>query len=874
MYHSFRIQYDTSPGETVQLVLDGASVDLQWLGGGWWGGAAEASSAVRYHYRVVAGDAVVAEEAIPYRDAAGAGGADLVVDRWRPAEAARLSRHSALFTRSLPARYAGAQDPAAPAVGSGLVRFRLHEPWVPEGMVPAVVGGADELGNWDPAAAVPLAPSPYPTWQVAVDLTDPAPSYKYVLLDGDGKLVSWETGADRTLPAIGTAETVVLDDEMRGLEPWRGAGVAVPVFSLRSERGMGVGEFTDLMAFADWAADVGFSVIQLLPVNDTVLDHDWDDSYPYNPVSVQALHPLYVDVAAIEGHGVETMIAAARERFNDLEEIDYVAIMDHKWVLLRQAYANLKDGLDDDPDFADFVDEEWEWLGPYSAWAMFRDHYSSAISSDWGADSRYDVARVDAMAMPAAAEYDGLRFHWFVQFHLNRQLNAAASYVRRRGLALKGDLPIGVAPESVDVWTQPDLFHIGAQTGAPPDAFAALGQNWQFPTYDWGRMEANGFAWWKDRFKALASYVDVYRIDHVLGFFRIWEIPPGGFDGLTGYFRPSLPLSESEVETALGVVDVGRLTQPWVDRIEIKERFAEHGPAVLARFFTGPEASLELAADVATQREILSAFAAGALPELEGTVRADVERALLDVAADVLLIRVDDGYAPRISWQETGHYRRLDSGQQARFDAMAVDFFHHRHSELWEQQGRRTLPAIVAAADLLTCGEDLGMVPALVPRIMNELGLLGLEIERMPKRLGEWVADPAAAGYLSVVSPGTHDTTTLRQWWSEDPELAARYWSEVLDREGPAPHAATAELVTAIVAGQLASPAMLSIIPIADLLATDEDLRRRDPDAERINDPANRHNRWRYRIHLTTAELAAATEFNDRVRTLIRGSSR
>ncbi len=247
---------------------------------------------------------------------------------------------------------------------------------------------------------------------------------------------------------------------------------------------------------------------------------------------------------------------------------------------------------------------------------------------------------------------------------------------------------------------------------------------------------------------------------------------------------------------------------------------------------------------------------------------------MLDAAAEVLLVEVDGGYQPRISWEATEPYQRLTPDQQVRFDALAIDFFHHRHTVQWEQQGRTTLPAVVAATDLLACGEDLGMVPDLVPRLMNEMGLLSLEIERMPKRLGAWIADPAEAPYLSVVSPSTHDTTTIRMWWEEDRALIDRYWREALREEGDPPATATPAVCEAIVRRQLASPAMLCVIPMSDLLAIDGELRRPEIATERINDPANRHNKWRYRLQLSLADLAAAGGFNERLRTMIREHAR
>ena len=870
MQTTFHIHYATALGEHLEIVFgDAAPTTLGWVGDGWWTTTVDVAPHTGYHYRVVSGEAVTTAELGPLRTTPEIPGPVSVIDRWRRDDSARLSQQSAFFARARSALYPA--EIAAPPPGGATVR--LIEPAIPEGHRPAIVGASPSVGAWDPSGAVVLHPSPYPWWEAHVN--DLEGAYKYVLLGPNGAVTAWETGPNRILPETDAdAAVIVNDDDVDGLTSWRGAGTAIPVFALRSQNGVGVGQFTDLIPLADWAADVGISVIQLLPVNDTVLNHDWDDSYPYNPVSVQALHPLYIDLDEMAGAVIAGEIETARAAVNNLPEIDYVRVMELKWHLLRTAYAAAAASLDGDDAFLEFVDREWEWLGPYSAWCMFRDRHGTPDFNQWGADATYNEERVSAMAMPGGPDHDELRFHWFVQFHLHRQLTGAADHARSRGVALKGDLPIGVAPESVEVWTKPDLFHVGAQTGAPPDAFAVRGQNWQFPTYNWNRMAEDGYQWWQARFRALAAYVDVYRIDHVLGFFRIWEIPPSADDGLLGYFRPSLPLTADEVRAALGEVDVARLVRPMIDEAGLESRFGGFAATVRSRFFLMRDGLLELKPTVATQRAIMHAFSDGVLDVLPEEDLAGVRRALLDVAAEVLLVEVGGGYQPRISWESTEHYRRLSPDQRARFDAMAIDFFHHRHSEQWEHQGRITLPAVVAATNLLACGEDLGMVPDLVPRLMNEMGLLSLEIERMPKRLGAWIADPAEAPYLSVVSPSTHDTTTLRMWWEEDRELIGRYWREALGQHGDPPASATPEVCEAIVRRQLASPAMLCVIPMSDLLAMDGELRRDEPASERINDPSNRHNKWRYRLQLAIDDLAGSDAFNDRLRAMIRDSGR
>ncbi len=862
MATTFHLHYAAPFGLQVALVVADEVTPLEWNEGDWWTATLDIPARTAYRYAVVGGGEVQPEHGparlVPDEPSA-------VVDRWRSPDPARRSRTSSLFTRSLTNLYT--KRPTE----SGEVTLRLLEPAIRPGWRIVVTGDSVALGEWEPDAGVPLHPAPYPWWEASFATSGTPVDYKYVVIDERGGR-RWEVGRNRRILAT-TGRTVVTDDEVSGLTGWRGAGVAIPVFSLRTERGVGVGQFTDLEPLADWAAAVGLSLVQLLPVNDTVLNHDWDDSYPYNPVSVHALHPLYIDLDAIERGGIEKEVAEARARLNPLPEIDYVTVMEEKWRLLRLAYANASNHLAADRDFAAFVARERHWLVPYSAWCTLRDRHGTPDFRRWEGDATYRADRIERMAQPGSVDYDDLRFHWFVQYHLHRQLTAAAEYARQCGVALKGDLPIGVAPESVEVWQHPELFHIDAQTGAPPDAFAVHGQNWQFPTYDWDTMAADGFQWWRDRFTALARYVDAYRIDHVLGFFRIWEIPQSADDGLLGHFRPSLPLSADEVRAALGDVDLDVLLRPFITVAGL-ERFGEHAERVRTGFFMERNGGFVLMPGVATQRRILRAFDHGILDDLDEAERAAIARGLLDIAADVLLLEVADGYQPRISWQDTTHYTGLAPHQQTAFDAMAIDFFHHRHSELWEIHGRETLPPIVEATDLLACGEDLGMVPELVPRIMNELGLLSLEIERMPKRLGEWMADPSHAPYLSVVSPSTHDTTTLRMWWTEDTALTARYWQEALGQIGPVPPELDGGTATALMRRQLSSPAMLCILPMSDVFAIDESVRRNEVATERINDPANRHNKWRYRLHLSLEELASADGFNAAVRNLIAASGR
>lgn len=866
---TFRIHYLTVVGEELRVVLAGTEHVLEWIGGGWWGGDARSYRGAPYHYRLRKGTMVTDEPGPLRRAPAAAGDHVTVVDRWRGEDPARSSRESALFRSALAA---GHPEPLeGPPRG---LTVRVLAPEVPPGHRPGVVGSTETLGSWSPARAIALHPGPSPWWRVSTEHADSACEYKYVLLDEAGDVVLWEQGPNRSVPMVAEGPTVVTDDEIRGIPAWRGAGVGVPVFSLRTERSVGVGQFTDLVPFVDWAAAVGLTVVQLLPVNDSIKSHDWDDSYPYDVVSVRALHPMYVDLADVGVDAVAADVEAARAECDSQPEIAYLRVMEIKWSIMRKAYEYVADELDGDADFAEFVDREWEWLGPYSMWCVLRDTHLTAEHDAWGEDRRFDADRLDLMSAPGSEAHRELQFHWWVQHHLHRQLRVAADHARSRGVALKGDLPIGVSPRSVETWAHPQLFHLGAQAGAPPDAFAVRGQNWGFPTYDWEQMAKEGYGWWRARFAALARYVDVYRIDHVLGFFRIWEIPPDAVDGLLGRLRPCRPLHREEVASWLGDVDVSVLTRPAVDADLLAARFGRRADLVRERFFVGEDDDLRLAPGRDTQRLIVETIDGGALDGIPLDERPTIARTLLDIAADGLLLEAGDGYHPRISWAATEGYRRMPVESRARFDALAEDFFYRRHDDEWAAIGRDRLAAIVDATDMLACGEDLGMVPAMVPAVMNDLGMLSLEIERMPKVLGAWIADPADAPYLSVVSPGTHDTSPLREWWREDAATTARYWRNALGQAGEPPDEATPAIVEEIVARHLASPAMLAIVPLSDLLGMDAELRRTDGLSERINDPADRYHRWRYRMHLTVEELSAAATFNERLRSMVAASGR
>jgi 4-alpha-glucanotransferase len=752
--------------------------------------------------------------------------------------------------------------------------FCLQMALLPEGLVPCVIGSAEELGEWGYAGAVPMVEVSENFWKVGVELpVGERVEYKYGLYSrSDGSAVKLEDGANRVLKPRGGADHVVVSDEgfrRSADQKFRGAGVAIPVFSLRSAAGCGVGEFADLKAMADWAGEVGLRMLQILPINDTTSSRTWTDSYPYSAISVFALHPLYLRLDAMSHPPVnKAALAADRKRLNALKDVDYEAVMAVKWRVTREIFDKHHDAILRDKAFLAFLQRNRDWVLDYAVFCVKRDEHGTADFSKWGEWAAYEPKKAESLAISTEVMY----FIW-LQYELDRQLADAVAHLRSVGVALKGDLPIGVDRDSVDAWVAPHLFKMNAQAGAPPDPFAAKGQNWGFPTYDWAEMKKDGYAWWRARFAKLSRYFDAYRIDHILGFFRIWQVPQEHIEGIMGWFDPALPVKEAEFAERGIAFDRERFCTPYIHRRNLEQAFGELTDAVMRDFLTDKGASrFALKEEFATQRRIADHFSK--LRSGDWVNQDWLRAALMDLVAEVLFLEAKPGeFHPRMSMEETDSFKALDAETQGRLRELYVDYFFRRQEGFWEAQALEKLPAMRAASDMLLCGEDLGMVPACVPGVMRTLGILSLEIQRWPKDGGAEFGHPAYTPYMSVVTTGTHDMSTLRGWWREDDKARARYAWEMFRKAFPEEDLAP-ETVGRILAQHLHSPAMWAVFPFQDLLAMDADLRSDDIEGERINVPAITPFYWRWRMEIPIRKLAGAEGFNAKLKGMVAEAGR
>jgi len=547
-----------------------------------------------------------------------------------------------------------------------------------------------------------------------------------------------------------------------------------------------------------------------------------------------------------------------------LPDLDYEQVMKIKLLTVKELYEVQKEEFEKDPQYLSFFEQNRHWLVPYAAFCALRDKYGSPDFTGWKTNSKYDPDVIAKYVLPGSRQYGAVALQYFIQYHLHLQLREAADYAHEHGVIMKGDIPIGIYRYSCDAWITPALFHMDQQAGAPPDDFAVKGQNWGFPTYNWKEMAKDGFAWWKQRFEQMSNYFDAFRIDHILGFFRIWSIPMDAVQGILGRFDPAIPVYRIEFNERNIWFDYDRYTKPFINEAVVWDIFGKDSDQVKADYLHWEgNGFFSLKAPFNTQRKVEAHFSGLEKSDLHDKIRDG----LYDLISNVLLFEIEgtggQQFHFRIAMEKTASFRYLEYNTQQQLKALYINYFFSRQDAFWQKEAMHKLPALKRATNMLVCGEDLGMVPRCVHQVMKELGILSLEIQRMPKNPAREFFHPAEAPYLSVVTPSTHDMSTIRGWWEEDRAQIQRFFNQDLDQWGEAPLFCEPWINKAIILQHLHSPAQWSIFQLQDILGMSETFRRENPHDERINVPANPHHYWRYRMHLTLEELIKESSFND-----------
>lgn len=639
-------------------------------------------------------------------------------------------------------------------------------------------------------------------------------------------------------------------------------GTAIPVGALRGEQSIGVGEFPDLPAFGELCKNMGLALIQLLPVNDTGYD-----SSPYSALSSCALHPLYLRIqelpeAVAEPGFAEKVEIQLGDFFRDYPRFPYYRLLRAKMELLRKLYT-AHEGLIADKakpggSLASWIQEN-PWVKEYAVYRRLKEANGEKSWKDW--ESYQKVTAADIQALWEDPLLWGQHLFWvWVQEALDIQFRKAATALKALGIILEGDIPILMNEDSCDVWAHPEYFHQELSAGAPPDMYSPLGQNWGFPIYNWQAQVKDGYEWWKNRLKVAEKYYGAYRIDHVLGFFRIWASRREDISAILGRFVPAIPLDTKDLEE-LGF-DSSRIR--WVSQPHIPTE------EVWNSLKTGGLDSSILAAEA--QRvfaRTLDQIGQEDLWLFKQSIKGekDIEALDLHPAAKAYLLAAWDNrifleyakgrYSPVWYYRNSRSYASLSQEEQQNLEALLTK--NRQASEaLWEKQGKKLLTVLKKASSMLPCAEDLGAVPECVPRVLSKLKILGLKVVRWSRRWEE-----PGAPYLpvteypplSVCTPAVHDSSTLREWWEKEVDL--QQFTDFLGVQNQDLSRKYTPSIAKIILNTLArAPSQFLVIQIQDLLHLSQRWYAPDPSQERINVPGTVDDfNWTYRLPASIKEI-------------------
>lgn len=637
----------------------------------------------------------------------------------------------------------------------------------------ALCGAHYSCGSWDPQRAIPLTltRNGY-VLQFPMRLQT---EYKIILKLDSGEVI-WEEGANRLYtPDHDGIFTLRYETPPKFFEQNKGdrpqlRGTAVPIFSLRTDYSYGIGDLRDAVELLEWQRVNHQNILQLLPIYDTTFYRNERDSYPYNAVTTYGIHPIYLNVRALPGYKTAQERAIWEEQarqLNQLESIDYVAVLRLKEQVMDRLFETwYKDASITDNSFIQFCEDQKEHLLPYALFCTIRDMNPgksvvdflpySEVLEEWVANKSYLGENIEKQVTK----------HSWRQFYLYKQLEKLSYSAANRNILIKGDLPIGVARDSVDTWVYPELFHLDKEAGSPPDNFSDTGQDWGFPTYNWDVIQQDGYQWWKRRFSHMAQYFDAIRIDHILGFFRIWSIPAGTGNPALGYYVPALGYTKQEIGDIL-----------------------------------------------------------------------------------VLCNRDEKGlYHPPLAIQDHKNYQDLTPIQQQKALKIRDDYYYNRNEALWRQTAIERLSNVMAASDLLICGEDLGVLPKSIQEVLQSLEILSLEVLRMPKKLGRDFVLPHDIPELSVFTTSTHDMPSLRAWWAsltDDEQWALAKLYRFEDEITP----------KGLVRALMNTDALLLILPLQDWFVLSDYGSQVKPEDEQINVPEDPYHIWNYRMPGTISQL-------------------
>ena len=641
-------------------------------------------------------------------------------------------------------------------------------------------------------------------------------------------------------------------------------GVVVPVGALRSRNGMGVGEFPDLARLALLCKKMKIKIIQILPVNDTGFE-----SSPYSSLTAFGLHPLYLRIEDLEefktaAPSIKKQLKKARQNFDKDTRFSHYKVLKEKLEICQALYDANKAEIVKSANIAKWIEKN-SWVKEYSVYRRLKEVNEGKSWKVWQEYHTVTSADIEKLWNDKDLREEHLFWVW-LQLALDTQFANAARAIADAGIILKGDLPILMNEDSCDVWANPKIFIQELSAGAPPDMYSPEGQNWGFPIYNWEAQEKDNYSWWRKRLEVAEKYYQAYRIDHVLGFFRIWASSREDSSSALGRYVPYTQVISGDLKK-IGC-DKSRIrwvSQPHIPTGELLDVLKNNCGKVSS------DAEVAAAAD-----KIFS----GALERINNEElwlfkknikgEKDIENLELHPAVHKYLIRkwhdrifleYEKGkFFPVWYFRDSKAYNSFSKDEKEELEAL-LEKRRIKSEKIWEAQGKKLLSVLAESSGMLPCAEDLGAVPACVPKTLSKLKILGLRVVR-------WFCDWGREGQpfipfeeypqLSVCTPAVHDSSTVREWWEREvnqeqfsgfigvPSLPKIY------------NPGTAKIILSKIAS---ARSRFRIFQIQDLLHLSNKWYAEDPASERVNVPGTLNDfNWTYRLPAPLEEIAKDKE--------------
>ena len=665
-------------------------------------------------------------------------------------------------------------------------------------------------------------------------------------------------------------------------------GVAVPLGALYTKENPVIGEYPDLAVFAEFCKKSQIEIIQLLPVNDT-----GTQSSPYSGLSAYALHPIYIRLSDIpEFKALYEADEKFRKKYDSFISkfgyalrYDYDGISKAKESLILDLYASsetYKNGKADEK-LSKFIKDN-DWVKTYSVYKNLKHNYEQASWKSWHKEDQKKSAEEIAALWNKKAFYKEHLFHAWCQMIAAEQLLEATKKVHELGIKIKGDMPILMNDDSCDAWAFPQFFNQELRAGSPVDNENPTGQNWGFPTYNWKNLKADGYSWWKKRLTLSEKFYDAYRLDHILGFFRIWAIPDTDANAINGHTEPYAALKIDDLYK-LGFDDdrIRWLSQPHIPTGVIEDITWNHESAhkILSVFCDKIE-NEELWRFKKSVKGSQQIYWTNLSEYCNDDAANRIRQKLVEYWSNRTLLEVAKNkfvplwiYFKSTSWQ-TLNDREKDILKKE-FDALDV-----KNETLWRKQSDEILSELTKSVKMTPCGEDLGVDIKCVPEIMQKNGILGLRVIRWSRKWaenGQPYIPFADYNPLSVATTSVHDSSTIRQWWNEEKDSAKAFVYENAEAFGLKKDWAeaekysqtdfTPELAQKILAACTKANSMWLIVPIQDFLYMEKRYWLDNAADERINIPGSvTQFNWTYRLPLDIAELTNDDNLTEKIKAL------